>query len=78
MKTAVAIPDDVFRAAESLAREEGLSRSALYAKAVRRYLADCERDPVTLQLNRVYDDAASKLDPIVTQIAVHSLPKEDW
>ncbi len=54
MKTAVGIPEDVFRAAEGVAREQGLSRSALYAKAVRRYLVDCERDPVILQLNRVH------------------------
>ena len=34
MKTAISIPDEVFRSAERLAQRLGVSRSELYAKAV--------------------------------------------
>ena len=38
MKTAVSIPNDVFLAADRLAKRTGRSRSAVYASALREYL----------------------------------------
>ena len=40
MKTAVEIPDRLAAAADRLAKKKGLTRSALYSKALARYLAD--------------------------------------
>ena len=34
MKTAISIADDIFRAAEQVAKRKGFSRSELYARAV--------------------------------------------
>lgn len=56
MKTAISIPDDVFRAAEELAHELGQSRSGLYAQAVREYLARHSSDSVTQALDAVWAD----------------------
>ena len=39
MKTAISIPDDVFNEAEALARRTKKSRSEVYARAVREYVA---------------------------------------
>ena len=39
MKTAVSIPDDVFHEAEELARRCNITRSELYANALRALLA---------------------------------------
>jgi predicted transcriptional regulator len=39
MKTAISIPDDVFRAIDSRARSLKLSRSALLTRAAREFLA---------------------------------------
>jgi metal-responsive CopG/Arc/MetJ family transcriptional regulator len=56
MKIAISIPDDVFRDAEQLAAELQCSRSQLYSRAVREYVAHRSADKVTKALNAVYDD----------------------
>ena len=61
MKIAVSIPDDVFQAGEELAARQRCSRSSLYAEALRRLLADAERQEVTAKLNAVYDTERSEL-----------------
>jgi metal-responsive CopG/Arc/MetJ family transcriptional regulator len=40
METAVSIPDEVFEAAEQLARRRNMSRSELYTAALRAMLVD--------------------------------------
>ena len=54
MKTAISIPDPVFEEAEALANRLGMSRSELYAKAVKSYLGEHRREGITEALNRVY------------------------
>jgi antitoxin MazE6 len=54
MKTAVSIPDPLFAAAEAAADELGVSRSALYSRALRRFLARYRHHAVTERLNAVY------------------------
>ena len=80
MKTTISIPDDDFEAAEQVAKELGLSRSELYASAVRDFIARRERQDVTEQLNRLYGDnqTSSRLDPVLEKLQGLSLPKEDW
>jgi metal-responsive CopG/Arc/MetJ family transcriptional regulator len=53
MKTAVSIPDDVFEAADELARREGRTRSDVYAAALRKYVADHHQAEITEALDRV-------------------------
>lgn len=62
MKTAISIPDDVFEDAERLARRLGHSRSQLYSRALREFVARYEPDHVTAALdvivaNEPKDDA---------------------
>jgi metal-responsive CopG/Arc/MetJ family transcriptional regulator len=78
MKTAISIPNPIFEAAEQLAKELGMSRSELYTKAVAAYVAAYSSDDVTEQLNRVYAEEVSTLDPVLVQIQVASLDGEDW
>jgi metal-responsive CopG/Arc/MetJ family transcriptional regulator len=51
MKTAISIPDDVFDSAEALARSTKQSRSQLYSRAVREYVARHSSDSVTAALD---------------------------
>jgi predicted transcriptional regulator len=51
MKTAISIPDDVFSEADQLARETKQSRSQLYTRAVREYVARHSADSVTAALD---------------------------
>jgi len=53
VKTAISIPDDVFEDAERLARRLGHSRSQLYSRALREFVARYEPDHVTAALDAI-------------------------
>jgi metal-responsive CopG/Arc/MetJ family transcriptional regulator len=78
MKTAISLPDPVFEEAEALARQLGLSRSELYTKALKAYLRKYNRDQILNQLNQVYSEEYSELDPVLAKMQFMSLPNEDW
>jgi len=78
MKTAISLPDSVFEQAESLAKRLGLSRSELYAKAIQAYLQKYNREQILEQLNQVYSEDSSQLDPAVAKMQFMSLPAENW
>lgn len=78
MKTAISVPDDVFRTAEHFARDQKLSRSALFTRAVKEFLAHHRREGVTERLDRVYASEDSDLDPVLHKLQFISLPKERW
>ncbi|HSN55526.1 MAG TPA: hypothetical protein VLT32_12685 [Candidatus Sulfomarinibacteraceae bacterium] len=78
MKTAISIPDEVFDAAEKLAARLGMSRSQLYATALRQYLEAHRSRGVTARLDAVYNDNDSSLDLRVAEAQTASLGEEDW
>ena len=78
MKTAVSIPDDVFEAAEKAAKRLGVSRSELYANAVREFVERHRRDNITEKLNEIYAADDAGLDPVLEKLQRSSLAKEDW
>jgi hypothetical protein len=63
MKTAVSIPDPIFRKADKAAKDLGVSRSGLYALALEEYLKSRRPMRVTEKLNEVYADLKSGIDP---------------
>lgn len=77
VKTAVSIPDALFEAADALARERRVSRSALYAEALAMLLASAEDDDVTRQLDALYADTSEPVDPTVA-VANSRLAAEPW
>jgi antitoxin MazE6 len=80
MKTAISIPDPVFRAAEQLAKRTGMSRSKLYTAAIAQYVEARRGKGVTEQLNEVYgeEEDLSLLDPVIAALQFHSLPRDEW
>ena len=78
MKTAVSIPDELFESAEGLARRLGMTRSELYAKALRDYLREHRGEGITERLDEVYAAEDSSLDPFVAGLQGRSLPKDEW
>ncbi len=78
MKTAVSIPDDVFRAADRLAKRLKRSRSALYADALRAYLERRDADSITDAINRHIDAHGQPTDPGVIAQGIEILRKVDW
>ncbi len=78
MKTAVSLPDELFRQAEASARRLRVSRSQLYAKAIADFLRRQDDQTVTQRLNAVYSRCPAKLDAALNRAQLKSLPKERW
>lgn len=56
MKTAISIPDDVFRRAERFAKRRKLSRSELYTAALLRMLEAEPKEDLTRAYDSAFDD----------------------
>jgi hypothetical protein len=78
MKTAISLPDPLFVAAEQFAHERGLSRSELYAQALRFYLQTHQAQAITLILNQVYADESSSIEVGVLPAQMALLAREEW
>jgi len=78
MKTAVSLPDDLFRQAEATARRLRVSRSELYAKAIARFLKQEDGSAITERLNDVYSRYPAKLDSGLHRAQLKSLKKNVW
>lgn len=65
MKTAVSLPEGLFKEAERLARRQRKSRSRLYSDAIAEYVARHDPDWITEKLNAVADTVDTSLDPFV-------------
>lgn len=78
MKTAISMPNELFRTADLFAREHKLSRSALISRAVAEFLGHHRAEGVTEKLNRVYAREESRVDPVLSRLQFTSLPKERW
>jgi predicted transcriptional regulator len=78
VKTAVSVPDDLFRMAEAAARRLRISRSQLYAEALAEFLKSRQTDAVTERLNEVYTRRPAKVDPVLHRAQLASLEKDSW
>jgi metal-responsive CopG/Arc/MetJ family transcriptional regulator len=80
MKTAISIPDDIFAAAEATARRLGMSRSELFSRAVAIFIEKHQGRRITAQLDKVYGDHDSKLDPALNELQLQSIGarKKRW
>ena len=78
MKTAISLPDAVFRAAERQARRSGKSRSQLYAEALAEYLSRHAPDEVTEAMNRVVDQVNEPEDAFARTAASAALERVEW
>lgn len=78
MKTAISLPDVVFRAAERQAKRARKSRSQLYAEALAEYLNRHAPEEVTAAMNSVVDQLAEPQDPFVLAAARSVLERVEW
>ncbi|MGO8690864.1 MAG: hypothetical protein ACLQLG_14675 [Thermoguttaceae bacterium] len=78
MKTAISIPDPIFQAAEEAAARLSMSRSQLYSKAVAAFLELHAPTNVTQQLDQVYSENPSALDPLLARLQSLSLAGDAW
>jgi metal-responsive CopG/Arc/MetJ family transcriptional regulator len=77
MKTAISLPDDLFDEAERVARKAGISRSELYATAIKKYLESFRKDRITEELNTFYDAYRDESDPFLRRAAEMQSMRDD-
>jgi len=78
MKTAISIPEEVFRNAEELARQLSISRSQLYSRALREYVSRHAPDRVTETLDRLCGEIDDETDRFVAAAARRILERTEW
>jgi predicted transcriptional regulator len=78
MKTAVSIPDELFRRADAFASRSGKSRSELYREALADYLARRDSHAITDALNALADDLATDGAGFVEEAARRTLERSEW
>ncbi len=78
MKTAISIPDELFESAERFAQRQGMSRSELYATALRHYLQEHRSEGITERLDEIYGTEDGALDPVIARLQARSLPRDNW
>lgn len=77
MKTAISIPDRVFRSAEQLAERLGVSRSELYSKALAALVDEHQDNLITSRLSEIYGPGRedSSLDPELALLQQRTLSR---
>jgi tetratricopeptide (TPR) repeat protein len=78
MKTAISLPDAVFRDAERLAKRLKKSRSKLYMEAVAEYVARHEPEAITEALNRLAVRPDARAHEFTSAAARHVLEHSEW
>ena len=78
MKVAVSIPDEVFTETESLAKRFNASRSEIYSRALREFLARHAPDRITEMMDRVVAEVGETTDAFSKRAARGVLRRVDW
>jgi metal-responsive CopG/Arc/MetJ family transcriptional regulator len=78
MKTAVSIPDDLFRKADELASRLGKSRSEVYRDALADYVSRRDPGAVTRALDEVAGEISSEERAFTSAAARRTLSQSEW
>ncbi|MGB3049728.1 MAG: ribbon-helix-helix protein, CopG family [Polyangiales bacterium] len=78
MKIAVSVPNEVFDRAERLAKRLRVSRSELYSRALREYLARHSPDEVRQALDALCEELDTGADDFVRDASQRVLEATDW
>lgn len=78
MKTAVSIPDPLFKEAERLTKRLRIPRSQLYARALEAYVQRQRSKGIKEALDEVYTTESSEVDPVLAQLQAEALGREEW
>ena len=78
MKIAVSVPNEVFERAERLVKRLGVSRSELYTRALREYLARHAPDEVTQALDVLCEELHTGSDEFVREAGRRVVEASDW
>ncbi|MFB6285527.1 MAG: CopG family ribbon-helix-helix protein [Candidatus Bipolaricaulia bacterium] len=77
MKTAISLPDELFKDADRMAQQLGMSRSELFRTALEAYLQRHGSERITELLNEIYSHEASSLDPALERVQCETIDPEE-
>jgi metal-responsive CopG/Arc/MetJ family transcriptional regulator len=75
VKTAVSVPDRLFKAADRASKKLKVSRSELYSMALENFLKSRSSMSVCEALDEVYGTESSALDPDLARLQAKALRK---
>jgi metal-responsive CopG/Arc/MetJ family transcriptional regulator len=78
MKTAISLPDDLFQLADDYASQHGVSRSELYANALREYIDVHRHDDLTNRINKAIEGTDASLPADIERYNRRKLLEADW
>lgn len=79
MKTAVSVPDEIFKQAERLAKRARMSRSRLFSEALREYVARHTPEEVTEAMDRICAELGEGVaDEFTAAAARRILERSEW
>ena len=81
METPVSLPDKLFIRAEEYAKEHGLSRNELYAKAVSEYIRrknKKNKEQIVRKINEICENIDTSLNPQTRAAAKRILSSSEW
>ena len=68
VKTAISLPEPLFERADAFARQQKISRSQLFVRAVEEFLRRHESQALLESLNRAYEDGPTPEEKLVRQL----------
>jgi hypothetical protein len=78
MKTAISVPDDVFRLSEKLAKKLRVSRSAVFALGVKKLSEELDKEAMIARINKVCEEVDTSLDPVLREYTFRKLREVEW
>ena len=78
MKTAISLPDQVYRDADRLAKRLQKTRSRIYTEALELYLARHDATGITDALNAVHGERDTELAPDLRAAAARTVQRSEW
>ena len=76
MKTAVSIPDEIFREIEKFAQEHNYSRSEVFVMAIKNFLENLKSKHLLNTLNEVHKDIETTEDAAARKKAIRHYSKK--
>jgi len=78
MKTAISLPDELFVLADDFARTLGISRSELFAAAIREYMANHAKVDLVERINAACAQIETQLPDDVATVTRQKLLESEW
>lgn len=78
MKTAISLPDELFVLADDFAKSKGMSRSELYAAAIRDYIENDAKADLVARINAVCEKVDTSLPKDIATVTRQKLLEAEW